>query len=330
MPIQTLTKNGRRRHRWYFKRVINGKRIRRTKLLPAGISTEEADALARRWEHELYATASGARRPAIAIWDCVRAHVADKAGSWKDARKRIQILEKWAPEYASQDAQDLHDWSKGFVAYLRATRDRYGLAKRPLTDGSIRNVLAYIRAAIKYAHKIGLLDTDQTARMVIPSVNNDRQNYPERLTMLAIAKACADRQVRAAIRIAFYSGMRRSEIFRAQITRQGFALRDTKNGKPRIIPIHPRVAVLARRIHFTIKVKKFETEYVKARVAAGFPETRFHDLRHGSASEMINGGADLYTVGGVLGHLSTASTKRYAHLLTARLAEAVNRIGRRH
>ena len=69
--------------------------------------------------------------------------------------------------------------------------------------------------------------------------------------------------------------------------------------------------MLARRIHFTVTLKQFEMEWIKAREAAGHPDTKFHDLRHGAASEMINAGIDLFTVGGVLGHKSVASTKRY-------------------
>jgi integrase len=311
MPIETITKAGRKRYRWAFERVIEGERIRKTKLLPAGTTAKEADELARRWESELYAVATGARKAIVTIGDCVTAHATDRSIYWKDFRKRIQILRKWQTEYDGQDALDLHEWSKTFAGYLRANRDHSGQPKRPLTDGAIRNIMAYIRAAIKYAHKVGKLETDQTARMVIPAVRNERHHYPHRREMLEIARACEDREVRAAIRIAFYSGMRRGEILRAKVTRNGYSLADTKNGRPRIIPIHPRIAALARRVRFTIKVKKFETEWIKAREVAGHPETKFHDLRHGAASEMINGGADLFTVGGVLGHKSVVSTKRY-------------------
>ncbi|WP_235850871.1 hypothetical protein [Paraburkholderia piptadeniae] len=51
-----------------------------------------------------------------------------------------------------------------------------------------------------------------------------------------------------------YSGMRRGEILPAKVTRNGYSLDDSKNGRPRIIPIHPRIAVLARRVRFTIPV----------------------------------------------------------------------------
>ncbi|HIC7214001.1 tyrosine-type recombinase/integrase [Burkholderia stabilis] len=55
---------------------------------------------------------------------------------------------------------------------------------------------------------------------------------------------------------------------------------------------------------------------------------RMHDLRHSAASEMINAGIDFDTVAGVLEHKTTTSSRRYAHLLTDRLAEAVKKIGR--
>ena len=44
---------------------------------------------------------------------------------------------------------------------------------------------------------------------------------------------------------------------------------------------------------------------------------------------MINAGVDLYTVGGVLGHQSATSTKRYSHLATSTLAAAVSMIGKK-
>ncbi|WP_246174183.1 site-specific integrase [Paraburkholderia hayleyella] len=118
-----------------------------------------------------------------------------------------------------------------------------------------------------------------------------------------------------------------SEILRAVPTKSGFSLGRTKNGQPRLIPIHPRIAVIARRVKFTVLPWKVKSEWVKTRKKSGHPDIRFHDLRHSAASEMINAGIDLYTVAGVLGHKTTASTRRYAHLATSSLAAAVKKIG---
>ncbi|AOJ06499.1 hypothetical protein WS71_03540 [Burkholderia mayonis] len=81
---------------------------------------------------------------------------------------------------------------------------------------------------------------------------------------------------------------------------------------------------------FTIAPWKWKDEWVKTRMKAGHPEVRFHDLRPSAASEMINAGIDRYTVGGVLGHKTTTSTKRYAHLVTDKLADAVKKIGQKN
>ncbi|KWA28502.1 tyrosine-type recombinase/integrase [Burkholderia multivorans] len=84
----------------------------------------------------------------------------------------------------------------------------------------------------------------------------------------------------------------------------------------------------AEGVKFTAPAWKIKDEWIKARRKSGHLGVRFHDLRHSAASEMINAGIDLYTVAGVLGHKTTTSTKRYAHLVTDRLAEAVKKIGR--
>jgi integrase len=328
MPIETITKNGRRRYRWTFERVIEGKRVRKTKVIPAGFSAADADKLGRQWDAEVYAVETGIKKPVVTIGECVRLHFQDEGTSWKDFTIRSQVMEKYASEYEDQDALELYDWSVKFAGYMRARIDRNGNPKKPTGDKTISNTLGYIRAAIKYAHKKGKIAHDETGKMVIPKFSNERHIYKGRREMLKIAKVCAHKETRAAIRVAFYSGMRLSEILRATVTRDGYSLSTTKNGRPRVVPIHPRIAVIARRVRFTIRPSKLKDEWNKARAKAGFPDLRFHDLRHSAASEMINAGIDLYTVGGVLGHKTPTSTKRYAHLVTERLADAVSKIGK--
>jgi integrase len=133
-------------------------------------------------------------------------------------------------------------------------------------------------------------------------------------------------------RVAFYTGWRISEVLDASPLEiaGGLALSipDTKNGQPRIVPVHPKVAHLVRG-HWPPQVTKWTvSKAVKAAmVDEGLGHARLHDLRHSAASEMINAGIDLYTVGGVLGHKSAVSTARYAHLAAEKLRGAVLMIG---
>ena len=158
MPIETITKAGRKRYRWNFCRIIEGSgRVRQTKMLPIGTTSAEAEALGRQWEAELYAIATGTRKEFVSIGECVRQHITDRSVGWKDSIKRVRTLEKWRTEYDNQDATDLHEWSKTFVGYLRANRSHDERPKRPLTTSSVRNIMAYLRAALKYAYKIGLM-----------------------------------------------------------------------------------------------------------------------------------------------------------------------------
>jgi site-specific recombinase XerD len=60
-----------------------------------------------------------------------------------------------------------------------------------------------------------------------------------------------------------------------------------------------------------------------ARGKAGLGDLHIHDLRHSSASFMVNAGIDLFAVGRILGHADHQSTMRYAHLANDTLLAAV-------
>jgi integrase len=58
------------------------------------------------------------------------------------------------------------------------------------------------------------------------------------------------------------------------------------------------------------------------------PTLRLHDLRHNFASYCISNGASLASIGKLLGHSTTQTTSRYAHLADAPQREAANIFGR--
>ena len=341
MPITYSKRNGQ--WLYQFNRVIAGQRQRANRLLPKGWTQAQAKKFDQQETARLYALATGVDQRQHAIEAAVLLYLQQHAHSLKNFADLQRSLANMLPWYAGQPITALADVAKAFTA------DHIGR----LAPASIRNRIAYLRSACRWAwkhHNMGAHDPAE--RLVLPKVKNERQVYLGRAAMLQAArrlrhprdheqsrtpgKAPGSQRARAALRIAFYSGLRISEQLRAKIvqtgTGQAFELADTKNGRPRIVPVHAKIAHVVRNpALWPIGLDKTTvTHYVKAAlIAAGHGHARLHDMRHSAASAMINAGVDLYTVGGVLGHQSATSTKRYSHLATSTLAAAVSMIGRR-
>ena len=60
--------------------------------------------------------------------------------------------------------------------------------------------------------------------------------------------------------------------------------------------------------------------------SVGLEHFVLHDLRHSTASMLINNDVDLHTIGATLGHKDKTSTDRYSHLTAKTLARAINKI----
>lgn len=313
-----------RRFVFEFDRRIGGRRVRTRKLLPAAWNRAQADAFERTESARLYASATGASRPDSLIEDAVALYLRERAPALKNRTNVEQVLAHVYWAYRGRTLGDLPDVCQAITR--RSERDDG--SGEPLAAATIRNRLRYLTAACRWAwrhHAMG--EHDPAARVILPVVRNERRIFIDRRQMLTIARACTHRPTRAAIRIAFYSGMRLGEILTAERVPGAFVLRDTKNGEPRIVPMHPRLRCCAG-IRQT-EASRTSAYFRAARDAAGMPWLHFHDLRHAAASAMINSGVPLYTVGAVLGHKSSVSTKRYAHLATATLRDAVGRIGQK-
>ena len=110
-----------------------------------------------------------------------------------------------------------------------------------------------------------------------------------------------------------------------------------KSGKARHVPLsNAALAVLAQLPRWegcpyvvpnpeTLKpFVNIHRSWHNARIAAGLPEVRLHDLRHSMASNMVNSGRSIYEVAKVLGHTQLKTSQRYAHLSQETLLAAVD------
>lgn len=324
MPISYDKRN--RRWLFQFNRVIAGKRHRANRLLPKGWTREDAQEFDQTEVARLYAIATGISKPDQLIEDAVLLYLKHKKHlkSFKNIERELHLCHE---AYAGKLFSDLPT-----IAQTYAPKKEDGT---PLKPATVRNRLAYIRAACRYAWKNhGMGEHNPAEKVTMPDVNNERHTYLSRAEFLSVLMQMAPGSVRAAVRIAFYSGMRAGEVQTARIVQGAFELapKDTKNKAPRRVPIHPRVAHVVRNPKlWPIKETRWTVskKFKKALRAAGFGDARLHDVRHSAASEMANSKVDLFTVGGVLGHKSLVSTKRYSHLYTETLSAAINTIGKK-
>jgi len=135
----------------------------------------------------------------------------------------------------------------------------------------------------------------------------------------------------AIIRLLAFTGARKSEIAslrwsEVDLARGYLRLGDSKTGA-KIIPIGaPACEVLAgvdaiEGSEFVFPAASGDSHFQgvekvwrKARLAAGFPDLRLHDLRHSFASVGLARGDALPVIGAILGHADVKTTSRYAHL----------------
>lgn len=326
MPISFEARN--KRWLYQFDRIIAGVRQRANRLLPKGWTRKDAEEFDRIESARLYAVATGVTKLTPLIEDAVLLYLEQHAPSLKNYRGIARELAACHGAYSGRPMTDLADIAREYPKTAHKAT-----SKAKLNTATIRNRLAYLRAACRWAwkhHNMG--EHDPAERMVMPKVRNERHVYLSRREFLQICRQMRPGGERAAVRIAFYSGMRASEVGNAVLMFGEFCLSDTKNGEQRIVPVHPRLAHITRNAAlWPIKPTRWTVSkaFKAAARLAGYPEARLHDLRHSTASEMINSGVDLYTVGAVLGHKSAVSTKRYSHLATSTLATALGAVGKK-
>ncbi len=148
----------------------------------------------------------------------------------------------------------------------------------------------------------------------------------------------------AAIRLLILTGARLNEILTLQwahvsLDNARLTLPDSKTGFKTInlndqaiellrvlshVPDNPYVIPGNRRGAHMVNL---HTVWDDIRRTAGLEDLRIHDLRHSFASFAVDAGASLPLIGKLLGHASSSTTARYAHVADARAKEVNSNVG---
>lgn len=318
----------RARWRFEFDRIIGGRRSRITKLLPKGWSRHQAEAYDRSQSTRLYSIATGLEKPSLSLAGAVKLYLEHRCPELRNGRKTAQDLAKPFAEieFASLDE-------------VAAISSRYEISQRgKYAPATIRNRLAYLKAAVRYAYKKhGYGDRDYTDKMTMLEVHNELQIYARMPQLTALWKQFKEPDARAVFRIAFYCGLRwRAELLprtQADIRRNGddvwLYLGRTKSGKERMKWVHPAARGDLKYIPFQRGVTALYARFRAARKAIGMPELIPHALRHSLASMILSNGGTLSDVQYALHHESAQSSNRYAHMYPERTKAVLSGIGRK-
>lgn len=170
------------------------------------------------------------------------------------------------------------------------------------------------------------------------NVTKERFLSPDEVrSILAVARSDMNVVAGYAISALILTGLRREEILQSRyehldLTKGSLYLPHTKSGRARHVVLNdaamevfesvPRAAD-SPWIFFGKDPMKPLNNPTKAwhRIlkAAGVERCRLHDCRHTFASMLVNEGASLFLVQQLLGHASSVTTQRYAHLASSTL-----------
>ncbi|HQS67740.1 MAG TPA: tyrosine-type recombinase/integrase [Sulfuricurvum sp.] len=222
--------------------------------------------------------------------------------------------------------------------------------KKKLAPATANKFLIFISHAYHLAIDLELQGiTDNPAKGIKPfEENNERQRFITRREskrlMLAVHQS-ENIHLKYIVPMLILSGCRRNEVLTAKWKdfdelQMMWTLPVTKNGKKRILPITPQLYEIYKQIPkesntYLFASPKTKKPYISiycswntARVKAGLPDVRMHDLRHSYASALVNAGRSLYEVQTLLGHSSSKMTQRYAHLSNEALMSAASCAGK--
>lgn len=319
--------------RWSFNRVVPGEgRVRLTKRLPKGWDRAKAEAYDRERSGRLYGVASKVIDRDWTIAGAVALYVKHRIPELKDGHNIAAELAKLYGGIEGRLLQDVADVARSYAVQEGKT----------LSSGTIRNRLSYLRSAVRYAQRVHRYGVNGTGvaiavQCVLPRPSNERQHFLRHDDVRRLLDRIRNENSKAVFTLAYYTGYRwvkeilprtQDDIRQLDGTTWLYA-GTTKNGSPRMKPVHKDALWALKHIPFTMHWRTYYKYFERARKELGLDHIWAHDLRHSLASEIISNGGTLEDVRGALHHDSVLSAKRYAHLYPERLAKTMLGVGKK-
>lgn len=229
--------------------------------------------------------------------------------------------------------------------------------------GTCNRALVLLRYGFELALRWKVAGVDTNPVKEIKNLKNDNRierflSNDQAANLLTSVKQSESKMLQYIVLFLIYTGARKREVLNAKWEdidwdKKSWRIPKTKSGKVRHIPLSKAALDVLTTLkslllggewgventpqnfsevseQFTFMNTRTGKAYISffyswdaARIRAGLPELRVHDLRHSFASFLVNAGRSLYEVQELLGHADIRTTSRYAHLSRERLIAAV-------
>lgn len=270
-----------------------------------------------------------------------RLHILPMLGDKLVNRLTTPIIRKWHESLIKEPPRLRGTPVKTNYASVLDTKDAVRMRK-----ATANRILTILKASLNHAWREGLVASDEAWRKVRPFHNVDapRVRYLELSECQRLINAC-EPDFRKLVRAALLTGCRYSELVRLKVhdfnAAQGAVyIRETKNGKPRHIPLTSEgnaffdeitAGKLGDELIFTHssgeewgsshQIRRLRDACKIAKIK---PEASFHILRHTYGSLLASKGVPLQVIAELLGHSDTRITSRhYAHLMPSFVSDTL-------
>lgn len=267
---------------------------------------------------------------------------ADDLNQFIEFCEKVELIRAW-PEVTSKMVRRFEvGLMSGKLEFGEGDRKR---RPKPMTGKSVRRKLSTLRTFFKYQLREGLLTDDPTETVITPKIGKKLPVFvPDyKMDELLDEEAPGKDDFRTfrdmmLIMMAYYTGMRRSELVGLKVEDVDLSLRiiriTGKGDKQRIVPMLDELVdevekyiearadkVKGKHSFFFVTNagapanEKYVYRHVKSCLehVTSLSKRSPHVLRHSFATALLNNGACIEAIRELLGHSSLAATQVYTH-----------------
>jgi len=249
-------------------------------------------------------------------------------------RKDLSKKTREADELALRSFMDVNgDLSLDSIRKTHSSAFKAACVSRGLKPVSVNSYLRHIRAALAYAKLNDLMENaPPPIKYFKLGQKLPRVIDPDDLEMIQAMARSTKPEMARIIQFALYTGSRRTEIMNARYEHisNGNITIYGKGNKERLIPLIGKVQEILE-VQDIGKIFKYEhastiSNYYRKITRSVGVDSRFHDLRHTAATQMLKSGIPLEVIQKILGHTEIRTTQIYAKVVAETMRSELEKL----